>query len=81
MKWITKKAATDILNYVGGENNVFQPLVPAILGVLFYAAMERLFTKISPKPIHIFFVPMMSPLLTVQITIKPSVYNDIRQIV
>ena len=42
---------------------------PAILGVLFYAAMERLFTKISPKPIRIFFVPMMSLLLTVPMTL------------
>ncbi|AKA67220.1 beta-glucoside-specific PTS transporter subunit IIABC [Clostridium scatologenes] len=42
---------------------------PAILGVLFYAYMERLFTKISPKPIRIFFVPMMSLLLTVPMTL------------
>ncbi|PRR82531.1 beta-glucoside-specific PTS transporter subunit IIABC [Clostridium vincentii] len=42
---------------------------PAILGVLFYACMERLFTKISPKPIRIFFVPMMSLLLTVPMTL------------
>jgi beta-glucoside PTS system EIICBA component len=42
---------------------------PAILGVIFYAYMERLFTKISPKPIRIFFVPMMSMLLTVPMTL------------
>lgn len=42
---------------------------PAILGVLFYAYMERFFTKISPKPIRIFFVPMMSLLLTVPMTL------------
>jgi PTS system beta-glucosides-specific IIC component len=42
---------------------------PAILGILFYAYMERLFTKISPKPIRIFFVPMMSLLLTVPMTL------------
>lgn len=40
---------------------------PAILTVLFYAQIEKLFTKISPKPIRIFFVPMMSLLITVPI--------------
>ncbi|EJY27480.1 phosphotransferase system, EIIB [Enterococcus faecium 514] len=33
---------------------------PAILTVLFYAQLEKWFTKVSPKPIRIFFVPMMS---------------------
>lgn len=42
---------------------------PAILGVCFYACMEKIFTKISPRPIRIFFVPMMSLLLTVPITL------------
>ena len=42
-------------------NQVF----PAILTVIFYAQMEGFFTKISPKPIRVFFVPMMSLLLTV----------------
>lgn len=42
---------------------------PAILGVLFYACMEKVFTKVSPKPIRIFFVPMMSLLLTVPVTL------------
>jgi beta-glucoside PTS system EIICBA component len=42
---------------------------PAILGVCFYAYMEKIFTKISPKPIRIFFVPMMSLLLTVPVTL------------
>lgn len=47
------------------ETQVF----PAILAILFYAYMEKLFTKISPKPIRIFFVPMMSLLLTVPVTL------------
>lgn len=42
---------------------------PAILSVLFYAQMERLFTKMSPKVIRGFFVPMMSLLLTVPVTL------------
>ena len=42
---------------------------PAILFVLFYALMERFFTKYSPKPIRIFFVPMMSMLITAPITL------------
>lgn len=42
---------------------------PAILTVLLYAQMEKLFTRISPKPIRIFFVPMMSLLITVPIAL------------
>ncbi|VDG21037.1 PTS beta-glucoside transporter subunit IIBCA [Lactiplantibacillus mudanjiangensis] len=42
---------------------------PAILSVLFYAVMERFFTKYSPKPIRIFFVPMMAMLITAPITL------------
>lgn len=51
--------------------NVAYPsqVFPAILCVLFYAYMERFFTKISPKPIRVFFVPMMSLLLTVPMTL------------
>lgn len=44
-------------------------IFPAILGVCFYAYMEKIFTKISPKPIRIFFVPMMSLLITVPTTL------------
>ncbi|MCY8088867.1 beta-glucoside-specific PTS transporter subunit IIABC [Bacillus sonorensis] len=42
---------------------------PAILSVLLYAQMEKWFTRISPKPIRIFFVPMMSLVITVPITL------------
>ena len=42
---------------------------PAILSVLFLAWMERIWTKITPKPIRIFFVPMMCLLITVPVTL------------
>ena len=40
---------------------------PSILIVLFLALNERFWTKVSPKPIRIFFVPMMSLLITVPV--------------
>lgn len=51
---------------------------PAILTVLFYALMEKGFNKITPKSIRVFFVPMMSLLLTVPISLVilgPLGYN------
>ncbi len=42
---------------------------PAILTVIVYAQLERLFTRYSPKAIRIFFVPMMSLLVTVPIAL------------
>ncbi|MGO2853587.1 MAG: PTS transporter subunit EIIC, partial [Tetragenococcus koreensis] len=51
---------------------------PAILTVLFYAQMEKGFNKITPKSIRVFFVPMMSLLLTVPISLLilgPLGYN------
>lgn len=42
---------------------------PAILCVIFLSYMEKLFNKISPKPIRIFFVPMMSLAITIPITL------------
>lgn len=53
-------------------------IFPALLCVLFLAVMEKAFTKISPKPIRIFFVPMMSLLITVPVTLLilgPIGYN------
>ncbi|MER2048282.1 MAG: beta-glucoside-specific PTS transporter subunit IIABC [Solibacillus sp.] len=50
---------------VNYANQVF----PSILGVLFYALMEKMFTKIAPKPIRVFFVPMMALLFTVPVTL------------
>lgn len=40
---------------------------PSLLIVLFLAVMERFWTRVSPKPIRIFFVPMMSLLITVPV--------------
>lgn len=51
---------------------------PAILTVLFYAQMEKGFNKITPKSIRVFFVPMMSLLLTVPtslLILGPLGYN------
>lgn len=42
---------------------------PAILTVLLYAQMEKLFTRITPKVIRVFFVPMMSLLITVPVSL------------
>jgi PTS system beta-glucosides-specific IIC component len=51
---------------------------PAILTVLFYSVMEKFFTKHSPKAIRVFFVPMISLLLTVPVgllILGPLGYN------
>ncbi|WP_112179782.1 MULTISPECIES: beta-glucoside-specific PTS transporter subunit IIABC [Paraliobacillus] len=42
---------------------------PAILTVLLYAQLEKLVTKISPKSIRIFFVPMVALVITVPISL------------
>lgn len=42
---------------------------PAILAVLLLAAVEHAVTKVSPKPIRIFFVPMIALLVTVPATL------------
>lgn len=68
-------------NFMGfGLGNIAyaSQVFPAILTVLFYAQVEKLFTKYSPKPIRIFFVPMMSLLITVPIALLilgPLGYN------
>lgn len=51
---------------------------PAILCVLCYSQLEKFFNKISPKVIRSFFVPMMSLLITVPVTLivlGPIGYN------
>jgi PTS system beta-glucosides-specific IIC component len=45
--------------------NYAAQVFPSMLGVIFYAYMERFFTKVSPKPIRVFFTSMMSLLITV----------------
>ncbi|MEE4569878.1 beta-glucoside-specific PTS transporter subunit IIABC [Paenibacillus polymyxa] len=49
--------------------NYASQVFPSMLGVMFYALMERFFFKLSPKPIRVFFVPMMSMLFTVPVTL------------
>jgi PTS system beta-glucosides-specific IIC component len=55
---------------IGLQNIAYASQVfPAILTVLFYSQVEKLFTRFSPKPIRIFFVPMMSLLITVPVAL------------
>ena len=42
---------------------------PAILTVLFYAILEKYITKYCPKPIRIFFVPLLCMAITVPVTL------------
>lgn len=42
---------------------------PALLSVLFMAGVEKLFNKITPKPIRIFFVPLMCFVIAVPVTL------------
>lgn len=62
------------LQNISYANQVF----PALVCVLFLAVVEKIFTKISPKPIRIFFVPLMTLLITVPVTLLflgPLGYN------
>ena len=49
--------------------NYSSQVFPAILCVLFLSQVEKLFTKISPKAIRIFFVPLMTLAITVPVTL------------
>lgn len=49
--------------------NYAYQVFPAILCVISYSYLEKLFTKISPKVIRSFFVPMMSLLIVVPLTL------------
>ncbi|CQR24869.1 PTS system beta-glucosides-specific transporter subunit IIA [Streptococcus varani] len=42
---------------------------PAILTVFTYSYLEKFFTKITPKVLRVFFVPMFSMLITVPLTL------------
>lgn len=42
---------------------------PALLSVMFLALVEKGITRISPKPIRIFFVPMMTFIIVVPVTL------------
>lgn len=62
---------------VQNVNYAYQ-VFPAILCVLLYSQLEKFFNKISPKVIRSFFVPMMSLLITVPVTLLvlgPIGYN------
>lgn len=51
---------------------------PAILTVLLYAQLEKFFTKVSPKSLRIFMVPMLSLVVVVPVTLLllgPAGYN------
>lgn len=63
-----------------GENSIFfgmelksiaytYQVFPAILSVLFLSLVEKYTTKISPKPIRVFFVPMVCFVIVVPITL------------
>lgn len=49
--------------------NYAYQVFPSILSVLLYSQLEKFFNKISPKVIRSFFVPMMSLLITVPVTL------------
>lgn len=49
--------------------NYSSQVFPAILCILFLAQVEKFFTKISPKAIRIFFVPLMTLAITLPITL------------
>lgn len=52
------------------KNVVYNSLVfPAILSTLFLGVIEKAITKISPKAIRIFFVPMVSLAITIPVTL------------
>lgn len=71
-------SGTDFIG-IGLQNISYASQVfPAILTVLFYSQIEYLFNRWSPKPIRIFFVPMMCLLITVPISLiilGPIGYN------
>jgi PTS system beta-glucosides-specific IIC component len=69
---------TLIFNIQVQNINYAYQVFPAILCVLLYSQLEKFFNKISPKVIRSFFVPMMSLLITVPITLLvlgPIGYN------
>lgn len=49
--------------------NYAYQVFPAILAVLVYAHLERFFTKVTPKVVRSFFVPMFSLLIVVPLTL------------
>lgn len=54
--------------HIQNINYAYQ-VFPAILSILCYAQLEKIFTKYSPKVIRSFFVPMMSLMIVVPFTL------------
>ncbi|PXZ02553.1 beta-glucoside-specific PTS transporter subunit IIABC [Gilliamella apicola] len=72
------KSGTTLFSLSLENINYAAQIFPAILTTLFYSVIERFFTKYSFKVIRIFFVPMMSLLLTVPVSLlllAPLGYN------
>lgn len=55
------------LSFEMANINYASQVFPALFAVVFYAYVERFFTRFSPKTIRVFFVTMMSYLVTVPI--------------
>jgi len=49
--------------------NYAYQVFPAILCVIFYAQLEKRITAISPKPIRVFFVPLVCLMISVPVTL------------
>ncbi|MDE6195579.1 MAG: beta-glucoside-specific PTS transporter subunit IIABC [Erysipelotrichaceae bacterium] len=69
---------TQLLGFTIPNITYHSQVFPAILCVIFLSFIEKLFNKISPKVIRIFFVPMMVLAITVPVTLLilgPLGYN------
>lgn len=62
-------AGTSLAGFPIHTINYAYQVFPAILCVISYSFLEKFFTKISPKVIRSFFVPMMSLLIVVPLTL------------
>ena len=64
---IASDSGLHLFGYTIANINYSTQVFPAILSVVFLAVVERFWKKYSPKPIRIFFVPMMTLLITVPV--------------
>ena len=77
----TRDALANGMQFVGLTVQIIPynaQVFPAILSVIFLSFVERWITKVSPKPIRTFFVPMVSLAVTVPVTLLvlgPLGYN------
>ncbi|MGL5438034.1 MAG: beta-glucoside-specific PTS transporter subunit IIABC [Lachnospiraceae bacterium] len=75
---LTAEGGTVFLGFTLQNIAYSYQIFPALLTVLLLSIVEKLFTKISPKPIRIFFVPMMCFMIVVPCTLLilgPLGYN------